>query len=109
MQVPAVSTGEKKGRGMKKCYPCGTPWTGYGPQPRARETCEGCGSYLHCCVNCHHFSHAGSACTLKDTYFIGSRTALNYCEYFKIADSKLKELEDRKARAHTRWEALFGG
>ncbi|MBN1444043.1 MAG: hypothetical protein JXA90_15135 [Planctomycetes bacterium] len=92
---------------MKKCHQCGTPWTGFGSGPRAREICDGCGAYLHCCVNCHHFDQQTS-CRLRDSSFIGPRTALNYCEFFKMSDTVLREAEARVTRARDRWEALFG-
>jgi hypothetical protein len=93
---------------MKSCYRCGTRWSGYRSEPRAREVCDGCGAYLRCCVNCHHFDHRSTnACKLKTTSFIGSRTALNYCEQFKMADTVLREAESKVSRARSQWEALF--
>ncbi len=93
---------------MRKCYRCGTPWHGYGSEPRTREICEACGSYYHCCENCHHFDHAVSrACRLKNTVYIGSRTALNYCEEFHLYDERKKASEARVDRALDRWESLF--
>ena len=94
---------------MKKCYQCGTPWRSYGPQPRTREVCEGCGAHLRCCANCHHYGHRISSCKLKESFFVGPRTALNYCEHFRMADTVAKEAEARIVRARDRWEALFGG
>lgn len=93
---------------MRKCFFCELPWRGYGTAPRPRETCRGCGKPLHCCVNCHHFDHAvTSSCKLPDTTFIGSRSALNYCEAFRMADKLRREAELRVENARNRWEALF--
>ena len=92
---------------MKNCSRCGSVWQGYGNQPRPREVCEGCGAYLRICLSCHHFDRRASACTEKESSFIGSRTALNYCEFFKMADTVVKEREARTDRALSRWEALF--
>ncbi len=93
---------------MKKCHRCGTPWNGYGANPRAREVCAGCGISLHCCINCHHFNRRASACDLKESSFIGSRTVLNYCDYFRMIDSTLKAREAKLSQARSRWDALFG-
>ena len=93
---------------MKSCYRCGTPWRGYGAVPRAREVCAGCGGHLHSCLNCHHYDRQASSCKLKETSFIGSKTALNYCDYFQMTDSIRKDKEARVNRARDRWEALFG-
>jgi hypothetical protein len=99
---------EKKGRDMKKCHRCGTPWSGLGGQPRFRQVCEGCGAYLHSCVNCHHFDHQSTnACKLKQTTFVGCRSAMNYCEEFRMTDSVLRESEARLSKARMRWEALW--
>ena len=92
---------------MKTCRQCGAMWDGYGGQPRSREVCQGCGEYLHCCVNCHHFDDTGSGCSLEGTEFVGSRDVLNYCEEFRMNDSSRRAAENRVARAKTSWEELF--
>jgi hypothetical protein len=92
---------------MKKCNRCSTPWTGYGAQPRAREVCENCGAYLHCCYNCHHFDRQNSICKLPHTSFVGIRDSLNYCEEFQMLDSRRRAVEDRVSRAKSTWEELF--
>jgi hypothetical protein len=93
---------------MKKCYHCGTPWEGFGAQPRERERCSVCRRHFHCCVNCHHLDTTlRSACRLKHTAYVGNRETLNYCEEFKMLDSNLRASEDRVSLAKSRWEQLF--
>jgi hypothetical protein len=93
---------------MKKCHHCGTLWQGFRGQPRAREVCESCGKYLHACVNCHYLDRrVTSACTLKDTAYVGSRVALNYCEEFRMLDSSLRAREEKVLSARQAWEDLF--
>ena len=94
---------------MKECARCGTRWTGYGNQPRAREVCEGCGAYLHTCLNCHHFDRRNNtnSCTLPNTAFVGGRGTLNYCEEYRMLDSVRKAQENRVTQAKETWEALF--
>ena len=91
---------------MKKCSRCGTPWQGYG-EPRPREICDGCGSYLHSCRNCHHFSRQKSRCELPHTIFNGSREDLNFCDDYRILDTHRQAAEDRVVRAKATWEELF--
>jgi hypothetical protein len=70
--------------------------------------CEGCGAYLHSCLNCHHFDRRGTnSCSLPDTPFVGSRDSLNYCEEFRMLDIARRASEDRVTRAKENWEALF--
>jgi hypothetical protein len=93
---------------MKKCVHCGTPWDGYGSQPRERERCTSCRRSFHCCANCHHFDTTlQSACKLKHTTYVGSRDILNYCEEFRMLDSSVRAREDRVSLARSKWEQLF--
>ena len=99
---------ERKEEKMKKCHRCGTPWLGYGAQPREREVCEGCGKTLHCCNNCHHFDHELSRqCTLDGTFWEGSREAQNYCEGFAMTDSVRKEAEKKVSKAENAFHSLW--
>ena len=92
---------------MKKCFKCGTVWTGYG-RPRTRQICEGCGAYLHTCLNCHYFNRTvTNCCNLPTTAFVGGRDLLNYCEQFEMVNSALKAIEDRCSRAKASWDSLF--
>ena len=92
---------------MKECSRCGTSWSGYG-QPRPREVCEGCGAYMHTCLNCHYFDREQThSCTLPKTDFIGGRDILNYCEEFRILDTMRRARENRVSRAKQTWESLF--
>ena len=92
---------------MKKCFKCGAVWPGFG-KPRPRQICEGCGAYLHICLNCHHFDRVlTNSCKLPTTTFVGNRDLLNYCEEFEMVNTELKAVEARHDRARTRWEDLF--
>ncbi len=92
---------------MKKCQRCGELWDGVN-QPSSRRVCEGCGAYLHTCVNCHHFDpKISNSCKLTTTFYVGPRDAPNYCEEFEMTNFQLKAAEDRTQSARTRWEELF--
>ncbi|MBI4583035.1 MAG: hypothetical protein HY717_03280 [Planctomycetes bacterium] len=92
---------------MRKCYKCGTSWVGAG-DPRPRQVCEGCGAYLHSCINCHQFdAHITNSCKLSHTTFVGSRHAANYCDEFRMINYALRSIEARTQRARSVWEQLF--
>jgi hypothetical protein len=98
---------EEEEEGLKKCFKCGSLWMGYG-RPRPRQICEGCGAYLHSCINCHHFDRRiTNSCKLPTTAFVGARDSLNYCESFEMVNSELLAVEAKKERAKATWESLF--
>lgn len=93
---------------MRKCHRCGTQFTARPGQPRTRDVCDGCGAYLHNCLNCHHFDRViSNSCTLPHTKFVGGRDMLNYCDDFKMLNHSLRVNEDRAVRARTAWDQLF--
>jgi hypothetical protein len=92
---------------LRKCFKCGHVWMGFG-KPRPRQICEGCGAYLHTCLNCHHFDRKiTNSCKLAHTSYVGPRDLLNYCEQFEMVNAELKAVEARFERARTTWENLF--
>jgi hypothetical protein len=92
---------------LKKCFKCGAVWPGFG-RPRPRQICENCGTYLHVCLNCHHFDHhVDHSCRLPGTTFIGARDTLNYCEKFEMVNWERQAIESRCAQAKATWENLF--
>jgi hypothetical protein len=93
---------------MKKCSRCDTPWNGFRVQPHPRDICEGCGAYLHSCVNCHHFDDVvTNSCKLRSTSFVGARDMQNYCEEFRMVNTALRRSENRLSRARRAWDELF--
>ncbi|HZN58264.1 MAG TPA: hypothetical protein VFD71_09340 [Planctomycetota bacterium] len=93
---------------MKKCSFCGTPWDGYGAQPRQRERCSVCKRSFHCCSNCHHMDReTSSRCRLTHTEYVGPRDLMNYCEDFRMLDTRQRDREEKISSARARWEQLF--
>ena len=90
---------------MRKCK-CGTVWTGYGVQPRAKEICEGCQEYLHRCVNCRHHVAGRSECP-SNRFYVGDKDVLNNCGEFEINDSRKAAEREKTATVRTTWEELF--
>ncbi len=93
---------------MKKCSGCGTPWGGFGSQPREREACPTCRRYYRCCANCRHFdARSSSQCTLRNTQYVGPRDVLNYCPEFQMTDSLEVARQTKISLARSRWDQLF--
>ena len=68
---------------MLACYKCGqpTPITG---KPGFQDICEGCGSYLHCCMNCRFFDELANKCNEPVADWVSDRLSFNRCEYFQV-------------------------
>jgi hypothetical protein len=71
---------------MAQCHSCGREWV---TQKRVRvpgvkETCEGCGGYLHCCMNCRfHDPSAHNQCVIPKTEWVADRAKANFCDQFE--------------------------
>lgn len=95
---------------MKKCHACGREWTAAKRQPGVKECCEGCGAYLHCCLNCtYHQPSAHNECYIPNTEWVGDRVKCNFCDEFSFADAE--EAPRKKAdtgKAKSAFDNLFG-
>ena len=48
-----------------------------------QDVCEGCGSYLHCCLNCRFYDeHAHNHCAEPQAEYVSDPNGMNRCEYF---------------------------
>ncbi len=84
---------------MKKCYKCQRPYVE--PEgPGFQDVCEGCGSYLHCCKNCHfHDPNQHNQCTEPTAEYVSDPNGMNRCEYFRFrAAGGPRELDDDGGR-----------
>jgi len=70
---------------MKVCHQCGAEWTRR-EQPGFKETCPGCTSYLHACLNCKFYNPSADRCSSITAECTGARDGLNYCEEFQFRD-----------------------
>lgn len=89
-----------------KCWSCGAnlndPTWG---KVSFREHCEKCGAALHCCRNCVFYKPGlPNDCAVPETEYIADRTAMNFCEEFKLLGKGVVESGD-PGRAAKR---LFG-
>lgn len=70
---------------MYTCFNCGAQWESTLRQPAVKETCEGCGAYLHCCRNCtFHRMGYPNACYIPDTEKVADRQRANFCDEFEF-------------------------
>ena len=72
-----------------------------------RDTCAGCGSYLHCCLNCTHYERGRhNDCREPQAELQADREHGNFCEHFAFAD-RAETPASPAAGARARLEALF--
>jgi hypothetical protein len=77
-------------------------------QPAVKESCESCGAYLHCCLNCKfHAPHAHNQCLIPTTDWVGDRAGCNFCDEFTFADAKTGG--GKKDKASGVLDQLLGG
>ena len=95
---------------MKTCHKCHREWTSDKAQPGVKETCEGCGAYLHCCRNCRFFDPgAPNMCRVPNTETIVYRDHLNFCDEFMFRDTAVQQ-DDKAEQEEARqaFDQLFG-
>jgi hypothetical protein len=86
------------------CWNCGAPLNLTGKIP-FREECGVCHAALHCCRNCVHYKPGlPNDCMVLNTDFITDRTAINFCEEFKI----LGKSPEKKVNPKDVSKKLFG-
>ncbi|HIJ66516.1 MAG TPA: hypothetical protein HPP77_11265 [Candidatus Hydrogenedentes bacterium] len=96
---------------MKRCHNCGAEWVSEKRQPGAKEYCEDCAAYLHCCLNCRfHDKYAPNECRIPNTEGVSDRAGANFCDEFEFARTEPRPQSDKaERRAHEAFDALFGG
>jgi hypothetical protein len=97
-------------RPVYRCFHCKKSWESTLRQPAVKETCEGCGSYLHCCKNCRfHRTGYPNECYIPETDKIASKSLSNFCDEFEFVSED--SLADRSRQTHesaAKLEDLFG-
>ncbi len=93
-----------------RCHRCGAVWQGAAAQPGFKETCAGCGAYVHCCLNCRFRNPAlHNQCAIPETDWVGDRKHLNFCEQFEFARRpEAGAAPGPGGDARDRFGALFG-
>lgn len=63
-----------------------------------RDSCEKCGSDLHCCYNCHFYeAKAYNECREPSADRVVDKERSNYCDFFQMADSTTGAVKGDKA------------
>lgn len=85
-----------------KCWKCQADITSTFQKIGFRETCSGCGSWLHVCKQCKNYQPGRpNQCMIPDTEFVSDRESANYCEEFsaclkdKIETKSMKEVQKK--------------
>ena len=69
---------------MKTCHRCGAPVAR--DSVGARDTCERCHAYLHCCRNCEFYEPgAHNDCRETNAEVVADKEQGNFCDYFRYA------------------------
>lgn len=68
-----------------KCWNCGADLEDPFGKISFRETCQKCHAALHCCKNCIYYKPGQpNDCLVPNTDYVSERTAINFCEEFKL-------------------------
>ncbi|CUI16322.1 conserved hypothetical protein [Candidatus Protochlamydia naegleriophila] len=89
------------------CWHCGfsTPDPFQG-KVSFRETCDKCGSALHCCQNCKYYKpRLANDCAVPGTDSVSDRQANNFCEEFSLLGKP--PVPSNHEAAKKRFEDLF--
>ena len=72
-----------------------------------QSVCEKCGSYLHCCFNCHFYDpKAYNQCREPTAERVLEKDKANFCFFFNAGDGK-PQAGDRADEARKKLDALF--
>lgn len=92
------------------CYRCGESLEALTLPLSRLDLCPGCGVELHVCRMCRHYApSAPDACLEEDAPEFRTKTAANFCDYFRpnpdAFDDAEKKAEDQ---ARAQLDAMFG-
>ncbi len=82
----------------RACHKCGRAWEGRRVEFKA--LCEGCGGWLHCCLNCTHYDPGcHHECRANaTTEYCSDKEKFNVCEEFEFRSGP-REGEKKRSRA----------
>lgn len=86
------------------CRKCGT---GHEGRVGFKTVCEGCGAWLHCCLQCRLYNPRAHRCRSSTTDPVRDRDYMNYCEEFQASGGPVRE-EAGSDEARDRFMELFG-
>ena len=75
-------------------------------QPGVKETCEGCGEYLHCCLNCKFYDTTKPCdCYIPNIDPVKDKEKFNFCDEFAFRDADESVGQEDSGRGD--FDALF--
>ena len=93
------------------CHHCGAAWEG-DPKIGRGASCHGCGSPIHCCLNCRfHDAAKDNECNEPAAEWVRDKRGANFCLFFEWAEeggahAAAREAE-RKKRIDDQIKDLF--
>ena len=73
-----------------------------------QQTCGGCSSYLHCCLNCKFYdSNVHHQCREPQAEWVQDKTNANFCDYFEPSDRRGTDQFKRSEDARKKLDQLF--
>jgi len=92
---------------MILCHHCGREFQQEGIS--RRDSCPGCGSDMHACLNCRLYSKTASKqCTEPQAEFLRDKEKANFCDWFQPKTEKGGSGESEKDSARKALDDLFG-
>ena len=92
---------------MKLCHCCEAEVTL--ESVGARDVCEQCRAYLHCCRNCAFFEPgAHNDCHEPNAELVADKEQGNFCDYFHFAGTGKRLPAAPAGDARAKLDALFG-
>ena len=92
-----------------KCHNCGKEIViEIGKKIFRQDTCDDCGAYLRCCLNCELYDPvAWKECKEPQALRVNDKEIANFCEYFKPGEGKVIGSKDRVNDARKKLDELF--
>jgi len=90
---------------MKGCHRCGAEVTL--DRVGARDVCERCNAYLHCCRNCEFYEvGVHNDCREPNSEVVADKEEGNFCDYFRLGSAP-RAGQAGRSDARARLEGLF--
>ena len=89
------------------CHNCSTPIE-VDDQLSRSATCDKCGSYLRCCLNCRFYDAAAyNACREPQAERVKEKEQANFCSFFEVASATRSRSPSKKEDALKKLNDLF--
>lgn len=90
-----------------QCYQCGHELD-IKAEINRNETCNHCGSYIRCCMNCALYDRfAYHQCLEPEAEWVNNKEKSNYCEYFTPSKKNIQKAKSKSELARKKLDAMF--